>query len=146
MREPELLKALQTRWAAIDTTGTLLPGGLHEFQAESDNIPNKTRRPKYGIVTITENPIARQTNGGPIREHIINVEVKATDGLTANASLMHSLSTVPTGMQRVSLDNGGTLIDMYPHNSKQGTTPDTRGMKPVAGLSVAWRVQSRWDN
>jgi len=146
MREPELLKNLLTRWAAIDTAGTLLPGGLHEFQAEADNIPNRSTRPKYGLVTITETGIARNTNAGPIREHNINIEIKARDGLEANASLMHSLSTIPAGQQHVGLENGGTLIDMWPAPSKQGQGSESVGAKTVSGLSIAWRVQSRWDN
>lgn len=144
MREPEILKAILTRWAAIDTTGQLLPGGLHETYAEDSNKP-QGQFVKYGIVTVTENPIARNTNGGPIREHIVNIEVKVTDGLTANASLMHSLSTIPVGMPHTSLDNGGTLNDMYPHPSKSGQSSEMKGMKTVTPLGIAWRVQSRWD-
>lgn len=144
MREPEILKAILTRWAAIDTTGQLLPGGLHETYAEDSNKP-QGQFVKYGIVTVTENPIARNTNGGPIREHIVNIEVKVTDGFTANASLMHSMATIRTGMTNYSLDNGGTLIDMFPHPSKSEQTSEMKGMKTVTSLGIAWRVQSRWD-
>jgi hypothetical protein len=88
------------------------------------------------------------TNGGPIREHIVTVDVHdttGTGGLTGNATLIHTLGTIPSVITKA-MDNGGYIIDMWPHPAPQGgQTQDTRQAKGVVKLSIAWRVQSRWD-
>jgi hypothetical protein len=38
------------------------------------------------------------------------------------------------------------VIDLFPATAPQGgQTSDTRRAKTVTKLSIAWRVQSRWD-
>lgn len=144
MREPEILKAVLTAWTAVTNYSTLLPGGLHEFIAEQDNVPTEAK--KWGIVRCEEGALARMTNGGPIREHIVSIDVYCADGsgMTANASLMDSLGTIPTVINQT-LDNGGKIIDMWMHPGKGGQTDQTRRMVPVTMLTISWRVQSRWD-
>lgn len=143
MREPELLKAFQTAWTGVSNYQTLLPGGLHETVAGRDNTPDAAA--KWALITVNESSVARQTNGGPIREHVIQIELKATDGITANASVLHALGTIPTTLNKT-LDNGGKVIDCWPHQApKGGQTTDQRRGRPVSALSIAWRVQSRWD-
>lgn len=143
MREAELLKAVIAAWDGIATSATLLPGKMHEHVAHDDNVP--TSATKWATVKVVEQALARQTNGGPIREHIITITVKNTtgDGLTANATLMDTIGTIPTVVNKA-LDNGGTLIDMWNHNSEGGQTDDQRRTKPVSEMAVAWRTQSRW--
>lgn len=141
MREPELLKAVIAAWDGITTALTLLPGGLHEAMAHDDNVPSSAD--KWGTVVVTDNGPVRITNGGPIREHSVTITVNADDGMTANASLMDKLGTIPSVITKA-LDNGGTIIDMWPANAKSGQTENSRRSKTMTELQIAWRVQSRW--
>jgi hypothetical protein len=145
MREPELLKKIIATWNGIATATTLLPGGMHEHTAEADNVPAGAT--KWATVRATEESIARMTNGGPIRSHLVVVDVYADDGVTANATLLHTLGTIPSlALASKSLDNGGYLIDLFPATAPAGgQTDQTRRMRNVTKLSIAWRVQSRWD-
>lgn len=143
MREGELLKAVLTAWNGIATSLALLPGGLHEFVAMDDNTP--TPALKWGTMQAVEGSLSRQTNAGPIREHIITITVNDSSGggMIANMPLMDKLGTIPSVITKA-LDNGGTIIDMFSHNSTEGPSDQTRRVKPVRKPSVAWRVQSRW--
>jgi hypothetical protein len=146
VREPEILKAVLAAWNGIATALTVLPGGLHEYVADDDNTPPAAE--KWATVRVTEGALARMTNGGPIREHTLTVDVydtTGTDGLTGNATLLHTLGTIPSVINK-SLDNGGTIIDLWPTTAPQGgQTDQTRAARGVNKLSIAWRVQSRWD-
>lgn len=145
MREGELLKAVLTAWTGIAASATLLPGGLHEFVAMDDNTPAPAL--KWGTMRAVEGSLVRQTNAGPIREHIITITVNDSSGagLVANATLMHTLGTIPSVINKA-LDNGGTIIDMFAHNAPEGgQSADTRRTKNMIKQSIAWRVQSRWD-
>jgi hypothetical protein len=145
MREPEILKKILATWNGIATAATVLPGGMHEFTAETDNV--RADASKWATVRVTEESLARMTNGGPIRSHLVVVDVYADDGVTNQATLLHTLGTIPGLVQSSkSLDNGGYVIDLFPATAPQGgQTSDTRRMKTVTKLSIAWRVQSRWD-
>lgn len=143
MREPELLKAVLAAWDGIATSATLLPGKMHEAMAHDDNVPESAT--KWATVKVVEQAVSRVTNGGPIREHVITVTVKNTsgDGMTANATLMDTIGTIPTVINKT-LDNGGKIIDMWPHPTEGGQTEDNRRTRPVSEMAVAWRTQSRW--
>jgi hypothetical protein len=150
MREPELLKSVLAAWNANASALTYLPGGLHEFTADEDNVPAAAQR--WATVRVTEDggsPV-RQTNGGPIRSHTVLIEafIADGDGMTAGATLMHTLGTIPVTVLSTyrSLDNGGRVIDFWPAAAPQGgQTDQTRQAKGIVKLAIAWRVQSRWD-
>lgn len=150
MREAELLKGVLTAWDAISNASTLLPGGLHEFRADFDNVPIDPNTGKkseiYGIMTATENGIKRQTNGGVVREHIVTIAVKHNGGLNACAAILEAMASrtsgIPAGVS--SLDNGGNVIDMWPHNSKGGQTDMERAGAIITDAAIAWRVESGW--
>jgi hypothetical protein len=144
VREGELLKAVLTAWNGIANSATLLPGGLHEFVAMDDNTPPSAL--KWGTMRAVEGSLPRQTNAGPIREHIITITVNDSsgEGLIANMPLMDKLGTIPSVVTKA-LDNGGTIIDMFSHNAPDGGQGNaTRRTKNMIKQSVAWRVQSRW--
>lgn len=141
MREPEILKAVIAAWDGIATSATLLPGKLHEYMAQDDNVPPSAN--KWGTVQVTDNGIVRETTGGPIREHNVTITIHADDGIQANSTLMDTLGTIRSVITKA-MDNGGTIIDMWPANAKSGQTDNTRRTKTMSELQIAWRVQSRW--
>lgn len=149
MREPELSKAILTAWASVANSATLLPGGLHEFRAEGDNVPYDSSGKKaevYGTLLITENGIKRQTNGGVVREHIATISVKHNEGLTACASIIEAMANRTSGIPSLvsTLDNSGNVIDMWPHDSKGGQTEMQRRGKIITDAAIAWRIESGW--
>lgn len=154
MREPELLKAVGTAWPTVASYATLLPGGLHESKADADNVPAGQQEENYGIVTATEQGIARNTNGGPIREHLLKIELHTVKGLSDLAAVQEAMLNWSTGLAsklkqtpNLALDNGGYLIDLFPApGGPSGTTSVRRAGKMVSKVVVAWRVQSRWPN
>jgi hypothetical protein len=150
VREPELLKAVTTSWAAVANSSTLVPGGLHWFRASADNVPVDPNTGKkaeiYAIVKADEQPIARHTNGGVVREHIITITVKHNEGAYACAAILQAMGNRSTGIKgnMPSLEDGGTVIDMWPYVSQTSPTENERQGKPIADAAIAWRVQSSW--
>lgn len=150
MREAELLKGIVTAWGLVSNSSTLLPGGIHEFEAESDNVPVDPSTGKkaeiYATAIAQENPIARMTNGGVVREHIVTVSVKHTEGLNACAAILEAMASTTAGIpaNMPSLDNTGVVIYMWPHSSKGGQTEMQRGGKTISDAAIAWRVQTDW--
>lgn len=143
-REGEILKAVLTAWNGVATATTLLPGGLHEFVAMDENTPSSAM--KWATMQAVEQGLSRQTNGGPIREHIVTITVNdgSGGGLIANMALMDALQNIPATVNKA-LDNGGTIIDMFSHQAPAGgQNEEARRVKTMVKQSVAWRVQSRW--
>ncbi len=141
MREAEILKAVMTAWASVTNSSTLINGGLHTLEAENDNIP--VHATKWAVMECDETGIVRETNGGPIREHVLTIRLKTTDGIANSSSAMDALATIRASINRT-LDNGGTIIDMWPHPAKSGKPDDQRQGLPVHELAFAYRIQSRW--
>lgn len=150
MREPELLKAFGTAWGQVTNAATLLPGGLHETKADADNIAEDKMLSDYGLITVSENGLARNTNGGPIREHQVKIEVHTVNGLSSLATVVEAMASTSSGIPskiptHTALDNGGYLIDLFPSQAPPGgQTPSRRAGKTVSKVAIAWRVQSRW--
>lgn len=150
MREAEILKAVTTAWAAVTNSSTLVPGGLHWYRAENDNVPIDPATGKkaeiYAIAKADEQAIARHTTGGVVREHIVTITVKHNEGAYACAAILQAMGNRSTGIKgnMPSLDDGGYLIDMWPHTSATTPTDDERQGKPIADAAIAWRVQTSW--
>lgn len=150
MREAELLKGILTAWDSVTNSKTLLPGGLHEFAAESDNVPldpaTGRKAEVYGIMLAEEQGIKQQTNGGVVREHIVTISVKHNEGLNACAAILEAMANPTTGIPSLvsTLDNSGNVIDMWPHSSKGGQTEMSRRGKVISDAAIAWRIESGW--
>lgn len=150
MREPELLKAFVAGWESVTNVATLLPGKLHEKKADSDNVPNDWVGEDYGLITVKESPLAHMTNGGPIREHLVSIEVKTLKGLSSLATTMEAMASTSTGIPskippHTALDNGGWIIDLWPAPGAGGQTDSRRQGKTISSVTITWRVQSRWS-
>lgn len=151
MREAEILKGIYTAWAAVTNSSTLLPGGLHEFQAENNNVPIDPDTGKqaeiYAVMTAKENPIVRQTNRGVVREHIVTIAIKHNRGLNACASILEAMASTTAGIPSqmpASLDNSGNTIYLWPHDSQGGTSDMERQGELIADAAIAWRIQTGW--
>lgn len=151
MREPELLKAFVAGWELVTNAATLLPGRLHEKKADSDNVPNEWKGEDYGLIEVKENPLARMTNGGPIREHIVTITVKTLKGISSLGTVMEAMASTTSGIPskvptHTALDNSGWIIDLWPAPAPAGGQTESRRQgRTIAGVSIAWRVQSRWN-
>lgn len=150
MREAEILKSVTTAWAAVTNSATLLPGGLHEFAAEDDNVPNDPSTGRkaevYATMNCVEQAIKTKTTGGVVREHILTISVKNNGGLNACASILEAMASTTTGIpaNMAALDNSGYLIHMLPHNSSGGTTDNHRAGNPIVAAEIAWKVMTSW--
>lgn len=153
MREPELLKAFMTAWESVTNAATLLPGGLHESYADRDNIPNTgTDEPSittYGILIVKESAIARMTNGGVVREHIVQVDLKGYIGQIALMAVQEAMANTTSGVpsklpSHTNLDNGGGIVDLWPAVASPERSSNGKQTRPISVVTVAWRVQSGW--
>ncbi len=157
MREPEILKAFMAAWSAVTGQATLLPGGLHETNADRDNITTtETTDPvltTYGILTCKEQPLARMTNGGIVREHLVQIDLKGYAGQIALMACQEAMADTTNGIPskipaNSSIDNNGEVIDIWPAPSNPDrpgiNSSNSRQTQPISIVSIAWRVQTGW--
>lgn len=138
----DILEAIQTRWAAISVSSTLVPGGLWYAR-----VPQDTAIP-YGIVTVEDGKKTFTTNGHFIQNFVFQVSLYSAGGPgSTHAKLLAALlSNVFDFMEKTTTLPSGRLICFQPGSNIIELDPGLRNAEDVLITKASFDVVASGAN